>query len=323
MALLINHVYRLRSHAGTGVYLNVTGNEQVSQNRNVNTISLNPNLAALKWVIKSYSAGYKITTQLNSNYALNYYWSNGAGNTGNCDIHTQIGNDTDSCVVFQYIAQSNMLYKIKLKNYDLFLTASGTGHEASVTWKANTGLSDQHWQFTEINETCLAMPTDRNCNWNQKNTAVTSRFGSSACTLVSGLDVANFYSTNSNGYSPSDMDSTLYWTTYGFTWQIPGPGLINGPTYKTNTALYLPVIKESIDNGTPVLINLGTQNSNHTVMAYGYTNDAANTNDILVYDPENSSDTASQNGRVVDLYEAMDHNYGKYTIWSIRTTSSN
>lgn len=193
------------------------------------------------------------------------------------------------------------------------------------------------------------IPTDRRCNWNQKHSGVTSLYGRKACTLVSGLDVANIYSTNSNGYTPSDMKA--FWDKdNGYTWSIPKPGRISSAAYTVDppknveTALikdyirqsYICYIKNEIYNGRPVIVNLGTDRlNNHSVVAYEYmsTPDISNLeeaptelNKIKVFDPENGGDNSNIEGRNVTLWEAYRYNFHaklmeEFVIWGLRPTS--
>ena len=151
---MTNAVYRLRSHAGTGDYLNVYGNETVSKNRDVWLWSLDTYADAQKWKITGQSAGKKIMTALDESYALNYYWASGQGKAGNCDIYPHIGNDADSVVELAEMPSASGVYTIKLAHYALYLTANGTGDGAKVTWEPKSNTITQQWKF----ETVLPMP---------------------------------------------------------------------------------------------------------------------------------------------------------------------
>ena len=150
MAFSRNTSYYMVSHAGAGKCLNVYGNEQVSPNRNVCLWTKGPGNAQ-SWNIKAFSAGDKIVSGLSSDYALNYYWSAGKGNPGNCDIYPQAGNDADSCITLTPVNAASNIYTIKLKNYNLYLTAKGTGDNADVRWEApvSTGTTQQ-WKLDKF-----------------------------------------------------------------------------------------------------------------------------------------------------------------------------
>ena len=157
MAPSTNKTYRIRSHSGSGKYLNVYGNDQVSANRNVCLWTLDTSAQAQKWNVMLVSTGvYKITTAIDSSYALNYYWTNGLGNPGNCDIYPHAGN-ADSTVEFIADANNPDVYEIRLtrSGTDLYLTADSSStyitDNTNVSWKARNNDWSQKWKFEDIN----------------------------------------------------------------------------------------------------------------------------------------------------------------------------
>ena len=156
MAYELNTTYRIKSFAGNGRNLNVYGNEQVSSNRNVCLWAEDTSVNAQKWTIKSFTAGLKIITALNSAYALNYYWANGQGYPGNCDIYPHEDNDQDSCITLVAVNASENIYMIKLLNYNLYMTAASDADNANVSWEEYTGTSSQQWKF--VSATTLLSP---------------------------------------------------------------------------------------------------------------------------------------------------------------------
>lgn len=132
----------------TNVALSVSGNSQVSQNRNVflwTKQTINDQL----WLV-TVEAGYaRIKTQLNTAYALNIYLS-----TSNCDIHTWSNNVEDSKINFRSIDAANNIYRIQ--NYrneadnNLYLTAGSAASNGTVTWQAlNSSNANQKWKLIE------------------------------------------------------------------------------------------------------------------------------------------------------------------------------
>lgn len=152
MAIYLNKNYMIKSYAGNGRNLNVYGNEQVSNNRNVCLWTQDTSSKAQQWIIKNISGVQKITTALSSTYALNYYWSNGQGKSDNCDIYPEANNDTDSAITFVTVDADNGIYKIKLKNYALYLTAASNTDNANVSWESSTGTTAQQWKFVDMDE---------------------------------------------------------------------------------------------------------------------------------------------------------------------------
>lgn len=311
-------IYKIVSHGGSGLPLNVYGSGTITGRRNV-CIWSDTGSVDQQWSIASLGSNQTVKSVNNTNYMLNAYRTN-----WNCDVYTL---NSDSYVNF--ISLGSDLYRIQLKSTTIrYLTATGTASNSNVDWQAlNSASSAQKWKITVVGggggatSKVLSMPAGINCNWNQKNSEVTQYFGSSACTLVAGLDVANFYCTNTTGYYPNDMNSTTYWTPgVGYTWAVPGTGTIGSKVCENSTKeICLARIKSEIDGGKPVIVNIGSSTDNHTLFAYGYINGATDYSDIKVYDPANLV-ISEIHGRIVDLYNAMDYNGDKFNIWSLRPT---
>lgn len=112
-------IYNLIFHAGSGKALNIYGTAQVSQNRNVCLWTQSSTSREQQWNIASLSGNTCILSNLNTAYGLNVWL--GATNKNNCDIHTVSDNANDSLVTIS--AVSTKVYRIKLANYNLYLTA--------------------------------------------------------------------------------------------------------------------------------------------------------------------------------------------------------
>lgn len=165
MAYQTNKTYVLFSHGGAGRCLTVYGgvannNQNVCLFRQVGTTAQN-------WTIKAFGSNLKLVTGLNQNYALNYYWSAGQGKPGNCDIYPQAGNDADSSIILEPVCTD--VYRIKLKNYGLYLTAKNDSDSADVRWEkrvvANlqsdpdeTTLAPQLWRFVDTSAKGIRAP---------------------------------------------------------------------------------------------------------------------------------------------------------------------
>ena len=309
--------YKIVSHNGAGLPLNVYGTGTITGRRNV-CIWTDTGSNDQKWSIENLGSNQVVRSMNNTNYALNAYRTD-----WNCDVYTV---NSDSYVNF--LSLGNDVYRIQLKSDTTkYLTATGTASNSNVNWQTlNASATTQKWKITTITgggggtgtSKILSMPSGPRCNWNQKHNGVTQYFGTGACTLVAGLDVANFYATNGVGYTPSSMNSTTYWQG-GYTWKVPGPGVI-APKITGTKAQLLARIKSEIDDGHPCIVTIGySADPSHTVFAYGYKNAAADYADIYVYDPANMT-TSDIAGRVVDLYNAMDYNHDYFNIFSIRPT---
>lgn len=161
MAYQLNKTYLLFCYSGLGQCLSVSGGI-VANNQNV-CIGTKTGGTAQSWTIKQFGSNYKIVSNLNQNYALNYYWASGQGNPGNCDIYPQSGNDADSSIILEPI--STNVYRIKLKNYNLYLTAKGEGNNSEVRWEAPVSMSSdyqelrtQEWRILDPTEKGIRAP---------------------------------------------------------------------------------------------------------------------------------------------------------------------
>lgn len=270
--------------------------------------------------------GIEVSTANNPAYKLNARKS-----TWNCDVYT---SNTDTVLNFLY--HGGGLYKIQLNSEPTrYLTAAGTALGSNVDWKtaSSANANAQLWELVQTSipdppaEKILTMPAGRNCNWNQKCKAVVDLFGEYACKLVCGLDVANFYATNSVGYTPASMDSTTYWVPgTGYTWRVPGPGAFSDSISGLTDEEYFSAIRAQIISNHPVIISIWASEggTTHTVFAYGYTGSGTSTDQILVFDPANGkpADNPPETGAKRTLYAAMDYNSDKFLIAGIRFTYS-
>ena len=181
MAYQLDKYYHFISHAGSGRALNVYGNETISNNRNVVLWSWS-NSNAQNWKVSIVNGVPKIFNALsNAQYALNIY--RGSSNYGNCDVLIAAGNDTDSEIDVNTISADNNLYRIKLVNYNLFLTAKSNTDGGDVRWEAFTGAENQTWHFTTGSES--GIPDFGSYQWVTPSTRVTQSFGGSH----SGVDI--------------------------------------------------------------------------------------------------------------------------------------
>lgn len=315
-------IYRIRAWNGTGLYLNVRTSTVINGRTDT---SLHSNTAKddQEWVIASLGSNQTVHSLNNTGFMLNAHRSD-----WNCDVYL---DNADTKINF--ISQGNNIYLLQLcSDPTRYLTAVGTALGSDVNWETIGAVpSDaQKWGLELVasdasfgNENGeMVLPVGPQCNWNQKHSSVTQYFGERACTLVAGLDVANFYATNGVGYTPADM--IPYWNnTSGYTWGVPGPGAFGDDVNEKTQAEYLAVIKEEIDQGRPVLVNIGPLNHNHTLFAYDYVNYACRTQDIMVFDPANAN-TADDEGREDSLYGAMQYNSSgeepRYYIRSMKLT---
>lgn len=134
------------------VALNVYGNGQVSQNRNVNLWQRHATADQL-WLVEVDPGGgfARIKTRLDTAYALNIWL--GADDYGNCDLHTWRDNTNDSKVNFLTVDAAQNRYRIQCyrndADNDLFLTAESTASGANVRWTARDDQALQVWDLVE------------------------------------------------------------------------------------------------------------------------------------------------------------------------------
>ncbi|MEG0091630.1 MAG: hypothetical protein RSA20_07405, partial [Oscillospiraceae bacterium] len=144
MAYTFGTTYYFKSNAGRGRYMNVYGTETVANSRNV-CLYDKENIGAQKWIIRQ-EAGYgKIYTSLagGNAFALNLHSTTG----GNCTMYTAAGNDQDSLLDLLTVNASNNLYRIKLKNYNLYLVAENSANLGNVAWKPLTDSDSFIWKL--------------------------------------------------------------------------------------------------------------------------------------------------------------------------------
>ncbi len=139
---LFSDVYKI-TNVGANKCLNVQGNNVTSlyDNQNVCLWS-DSSTNEQKWFISMVGTGVKIQSVIDTTYGLNVYRS---GDPWNCDLYPIAGNDTDSLIDF---ISTSTGYKIKLHNYDLYLTVSSSADGANVYWDEASTSSYQIWNLT-------------------------------------------------------------------------------------------------------------------------------------------------------------------------------
>lgn len=155
-----NVLYRIKSHGSAGNYLTISGTTPLANNRSLYlTSKLTSNMQF--WRVIPDGSAYKIVSCADDSYALNYYWNNGYGNSGACDVYPHAGNE-DAYVNFSHSSHTDMaVYRVqladaRLSSFDsaLFMTPSSWDTNATVSWE-NADGSDviQYWLFEEVSET--------------------------------------------------------------------------------------------------------------------------------------------------------------------------
>ena len=145
MAVSKNKIYTIAGYAGGSYYLNRWGSGSVSNHQNVTLYSKTPD-PDQQWYMQSVTGGYQILSMLNKAYGLNIY----PPQSNNCDLYPVSGNANDATVVLQAVSGKTDVYRIKLANYNLYLTAASNSSGANVYWAASNDAASQQWKFTEV-----------------------------------------------------------------------------------------------------------------------------------------------------------------------------
>lgn len=115
------------------------------------TLASTTNISTQRWFLTLYSGiGCKTFTEAGSTRALNIV----SLSNPNCTIWHASGsaNNNDSMVDLLTVNRDLNRYRIKLVNYNLYLTVTGATSLSypNVEWKALNGSNDQVWDFIEV-----------------------------------------------------------------------------------------------------------------------------------------------------------------------------
>ena len=137
-------IYKI-TNVGAGKCLNIYG-ENVSSHYNNQNVCLwsDSGTNEQKWYITQIGDGAYIKSVIDDTFGLNVYRT---GDPWNCDLYPISGNETDALVDF--ILTSNG-YKIKLHNYDLYLTAGASSDGSNVYWASSSSSLYQVWSLTAL-----------------------------------------------------------------------------------------------------------------------------------------------------------------------------
>ena len=136
--------YRI-TNVGAGKCLNILGSNltSLSNGKNV-TLWSDSGSKEQKWLLSALSSYVCIKSIIDKAYALNVHRS---GSPFNCNVRVYAGNETDALVD---IIPSGSYYKIKLHNYDLYLTVGGSADGTNVYWAAESSSNYQKWTLTKL-----------------------------------------------------------------------------------------------------------------------------------------------------------------------------
>lgn len=316
MAYIADKKYWLKSNAGqaSGKYLNVYGNEQVSNLRNVTLYTKVDCANSQGWFISSRSAGLKLLTALDTSYGVDHY--NGSDNLGNCDIYQEYGSDTNSVILMESVDSSQNIYRIKLKNHsNRYLTAKTND---DVKWEASNDSVSQQWKLEPWNVPSSKIIAGLGIRsiYNQKYKNNSTWMQTSGCAVCAACSVSAFYKGSAYTLTQAFADG-MYDESMGVKWA-------NAKYFSTvqitglTQAGYLTKIREQISLQKPVLVHM-VGSSQHWTVAYEYSGAGTSTDQILVLDSVHHKD--DQYGVTRTLNISMDLNFDSFTISEIRTTS--
>lgn len=134
------------TNVAAGKCLNIYGDNVTSLSNNQNvTLWADSGTAEQTWVIDSLGTGVIVKSIVDTRFALNAYRS--STSKYNCDVYPWSGNETDAKVNFESTSGG---YRIKLTNYNMYLTAASAANGADVYWAAATGGTNQVWTCTTV-----------------------------------------------------------------------------------------------------------------------------------------------------------------------------
>ena len=133
------------TNVGASKCLNIYGDGLVSLYNGINvTLWSDSDTNEHKWVVSDLGNSVYIKSAIDTAYELNVYR---VGDPFNCNIYKIAGNETDALVD---IIESGSYYKVKLHNYDLYLTVGASTNGTNVYWDDSTSSNFQKWSFTEL-----------------------------------------------------------------------------------------------------------------------------------------------------------------------------
>ena len=142
------YLYEEITNKGSQKNLNISGSNltALSNGKNVTVWTITGS-GEQKWYISGHISQVYIKSIIDKSYGLNAHRS---GTNWNCNMHKVIGNETDAQVDF---IEYGDYYRIKLHNYNKYLTATGTANGSNAYWSAYSNSDYQLWD--------VAIPTLR------------------------------------------------------------------------------------------------------------------------------------------------------------------
>lgn len=241
-------------------------------------LSTDANSPEQMWSIDRLNTGVTVRSMIDETFGLNVYRS---GDPYNCNILAIKGNEIDSAINIW----KNTYCTIKLQNYYLYLTVANINEGTNVYWESYTGNVTQLWVCEQVSGTILTMPQNLNQTYEGNEECIQE----SGCCVCCCCDVASYY--NGSNYTLAQMKNygVYYADNANCHWgNVPSVTFNRGIT-KNSDAEYYALIRSEINAGRPVIVYT-TGGFNHFVVAYGYIEQGANRNQIMVLDPSGADD---------------------------------
>lgn len=229
-----------------------------------------------------------------------------------CDFFPAYQNSNDELIDLITVDKDNNLYRIKLINYNLYLTPSSNSSGAALTWENASNADNQIWQLCTSQSsgggstggsTTITMPVNANQHYSGNSSWIVN-YG---CAVCCGVDLASW--KNNKRYTISDF-ANYYDETNGYYWTGPENFSFSDAISlaSLNEAQTIEKIRSYVKNHIPVACHaVGTGNRQHWFVAYELTGESGGTwatAGIKVLDPYNG-DFYSTEGRRVTILEAM------------------
>ena len=230
-----------------------------------------------------------------------------------CDFFPAYKNFNDELIDLITVDKDNNLYRIKLINYNLYLTPASNSSGAALTWENASNADNQIWQLCESQSsggggstggsTTITMPVNANQNYSGNSSWIVN-YG---CAVCCGVDLASW--KKNKPYTISDF-ANYYDETNGYYWTGPENFSFSDAISlaSLNEAQTIEKIRSYVKNHIPVACHaVGSSNHQHWFVAYELTGESGGTwatAGIKVLDPYNG-DFDSTEGRRVTILEAM------------------
>lgn len=316
MAYAFGQSYYFRPYRGnSSFWLNRQGEGAIANHQKA-TLYRATGAADQRLIVYRVAGGCQLVSALSPDiddaqkrFGLNIYGQK-AGSV--CDFFPAYKNFNDELIDLITVDKDNNLYRIKLINYNLYLTPSSNSSGAALTWENASNADNQIWQLCTSQSsgggstggsTTITMPVNANQHYSGNSSWIVN-YG---CAVCCGVDLASW--KNNKRYTISDF-ANYYDETNGYYWTGPENFSFSDAISlaSLNEAQTIEKIRSYVKNHIPVACHaVGTGNRQHWFVAYELTGESGGTwatAGIKVLDPYNG-DFDSTEGRRVTILEAM------------------